>query len=105
HFGDRSYYTFVAPNMFAGSALNLQPDTEYECRFVLTDPDGVSGTAEQTVTIRTRAIPHEAAGGHIYNVYPFGYKGPMQQPGFIGLMTAYYRGSDESDHSNVMPPR
>jgi hypothetical protein len=29
----------------------------------------------------------------------------MEQPGFIGLMTAYYFGSDESDHSNVMPAR
>ncbi len=29
----------------------------------------------------------------------------MQQPGFIGLLTAYYLGSDESDHANVMPPR
>ena len=43
HFGDRSYYTFVAPNMFAGSILNLAPDTAYEARFVLSDPDGVRG--------------------------------------------------------------
>jgi hypothetical protein len=32
HFGDRNYYTFVAPNMFAGSLLNLAPDTAYEAR-------------------------------------------------------------------------
>jgi len=105
HFGERNYYTFVAPNMFAGSILNLQPDTEYECRFVLSDADGVSGKSEQIVTVRTRGVPHAATGGHVYHVYPFGYKGTMQQPGFIGLMTAYYLGSDESDHSNVMPPR
>jgi len=105
HFGDRSYYTFTAPNRFAGSLLNLVPDTAYEARFVLSDPDGVSGKKEVVVTARTRATPAAAAGGHVYHVYPFGYKGPMQQPGFIGLMTAYYLGSDESDHSNVMPPR
>ena len=29
-------------NMFAGSILNLVPDTDYECRFQLSDPDGVS---------------------------------------------------------------
>src|SRR6185436_1173051 len=34
-------------NMFAGSILNLEPDTEYECRYVLSDPDGVGGGKEQ----------------------------------------------------------
>src|SRR5882757_10834793 len=33
-------------NMFAGSILNLQPDTDYECRFQFTDPDGVGGDKE-----------------------------------------------------------
>ena len=33
----------VAPNMFAGSILDLEPDTEYEARFVIADPDGVRG--------------------------------------------------------------
>src|SRR3970282_655445 len=31
----------VAPNMFAGSILDLEPDTAYEARFVISDPDGV----------------------------------------------------------------
>ena len=39
--GDR--LDVVSPNMFAGSILDLEPDTEYEARFVLTDPDGVQG--------------------------------------------------------------
>ena len=105
HFGDRSYYTFTAPNMFSGSILNLQPGALYECRFQLSDPDGVQGKPVQIVTARTRSIPSPTGGGKVYHVYPFGYKGAMQQPGFIGLMTAYYLGSDESDHSNVMPAR
>ena len=105
HFGDRNYYTFVASNMFAGSILNLQPDTAYEARFVMSDPDGVRGKKEVVVQARTRAKPQAPSGGHVYHVYPFGYKGQMQQPGYIGLMTAYYYGSDESDHSNVMPAR
>src|ERR1043166_5847837 len=37
--GDR--LDLVSPNMFAGSILDLEPDTEYEARFVLADPDGV----------------------------------------------------------------
>src|ERR1700704_2558505 len=32
----------VSPNMFAGSILDLEPDTPYEAHFVLTDPDGVT---------------------------------------------------------------
>jgi hypothetical protein len=30
----------ISPNMFAGSILDLDPDTEYECSFELSDPDG-----------------------------------------------------------------
>lgn len=101
----RHYFNYTAPNMFVGSLLDLQPDTEYECRFVLSDPDGVKGRATRTVTVRTREEPEPATGGHVYNVYPFGYKGPKQQPAFTGLLAAYYMGSDESDHSYVMPPR
>ena len=35
-------------NMFAGSILNLEPGTAYECHFVLADPDGLKGEAEKT---------------------------------------------------------
>ena len=103
--GGGHYFKYVAPNMFAGSLLNLEPDTEYECRFVLSDPDGVKGKAKRTVTVRTRAEPEPAAGGHAYQVYPFGYKGTKQEPAFTGLLAAYYMGADESDHSNAFPPR
>ena len=51
---------YTVPNMFSGSILDLEPGTEYECRLVMTDPDGVSGEAEQTVTpqhaLRTAAV-------------------------------------------------
>ena len=92
--GGAHYFSYVAPNMFAGSILDLEPDTEYECRFVLTDPDGVKGKAERTVTVRTRKEPKPAAGGNIYHVYPVGYKGAKQEPAFTGLMAAYYMGAD-----------
>ncbi len=103
--GRNWYYTYDAPNMFAGSILNLEPGTEYECRFILSDPDGVKGDAERTVTVSTRAEPQPAQGGRVYHVYPFGYQGQRQEPAFTGLMAAYYMGADESDHYNVMPPR
>jgi hypothetical protein len=48
---------YTAPNMFAGSIFDLEPGTEYECRFVLIDPDGVGGKKEYLVTVQTRPEP------------------------------------------------
>ena len=39
----------IAPNMFAGSVLDLEPDTAYEARFVMSDPDGVRGDGRRIV--------------------------------------------------------
>ena len=78
--------------MFAGSILDLEPDTAYEARFVLTDPDGVSGpaaNATRTVTVRTRPEPRPAEGGKVYHVYPVGHTGPKTEPAFTGIMCAY----------------
>ena len=81
--GERIYqensWDLVSPNMFAGSMLDLQPDTAYEARFVLSDPDGLRGprsAATRTVTVRTRPEPKPYAGGKVYHVYPLSYKGP-----------------------------
>jgi hypothetical protein len=98
-------FKYTAGNMFAGSILNLDPDTEYECRFILTDPDGVVGTKEKTVTVRTRKEPVPAEGGHVYHVYPVDWQGTKQQPAFTGLMAAYYMGSAHFDYENAFPPR
>jgi hypothetical protein len=40
----------VSPNMFAGSILDLEPDTAYEARFVLSDRDGLAGQNGKSVT-------------------------------------------------------
>jgi len=96
---------YTVPNMFAGSIFDLEPATEYECRFVLSDPDGVEGKAENTVTVRTRFEPKPAEGGKIYHVYPPDYKGEKQQPAFTGLLAAYNTGSSHSDNFNTYPPR
>src|SRR5437016_1110953 len=61
--GDR--LDLISPNMFAGSILDLEPDTEYEARFVMSDPDGVRGQAERTVTVRTRPEPKPSADGSV----------------------------------------
>jgi hypothetical protein len=98
-------FKYRVANMFGGSIFNLEPDTEYECRFTLTDPDGVSGKAVQTVTVRTRKEPMPATGGHVFHVYPVDWKGPKQEPAFTGLMSAYYMGTAHSDYENAFPPR
>src|SRR5579872_3961596 len=85
-------FNYVVPHMFAGSIFDLEPATEYECRFIMSDPDGVSGQAQETVTVRTRPEPMPAAGGNIYHVYPPGFRGQKQEPAFTGLLAAYYTG-------------
>ena len=75
------------PNMFAGSILDLEENTAYEVRLTLSDPDG--GGAVKTVTVKTRAEPMPAAGGHVYHVYPRDWKGPKEVGSFNDLMCAY----------------
>lgn len=97
---------FVAPNVFVGSIFDLEPGTEYDCRFVLSDPDGVSGTRQKIVTVRTRPEPMPAAGGRVYHVYPYENRGPYEQPAFYGLYAAWYDTNGvAADHYNVAPPR
>jgi hypothetical protein len=96
--GERIYqsqgvFDVVSPNMFAGSILDLEPDTEYEARFVMIDPDGITGqngkTLTKTVTVRTRPEPRPYSGGRVFHVYPPTYKGAKVDPSFDGLMCAY----------------
>ena len=96
---------YIVPNGFAGSIFDLEPATEYECRFVMSDPDGIDGKTENTVTVRTRFEPKPAAGGKVYHVYPPGYNGAKLEPAFTGLLAAYYTGAGGSDYFNSWPAR
>jgi hypothetical protein len=96
---------YIVPNMFAGSIFDLEPGTDYECRLVLADPDGVDGKAENIVTVHTRPEPQPAAGGKTYHVYPPGFNGPKQEPAFTGLQAAYYTGGNGADYFNSYPAR
>src|SRR6476619_6149278 len=96
--GERIYQTqgvfdVISPNMFAGSILDLEPDTGYEARFVMSDPDGFIGqnakTVTKTVSVRNRPEPKPYAGGRVFHVYPPNYKGTRIEPAFDGLMCAY----------------
>ncbi|MEZ5355347.1 MAG: hypothetical protein R2762_22150 [Bryobacteraceae bacterium] len=87
---DRESMTYTVPEGFAGSILNLEPATSYECEFTLRDPDGVSGQAQQRVTVATRSEPKPYAGGRVLHVYPPDHQGPREEPSFIGIKAAYY---------------
>src|SRR5437868_458248 len=96
--GERIYqnqgvFDVVSPNMFAGSILDLEPDTEYEARFVMSDADGFVGqngkTVTKTVTVRTRPEPMPYVGGRVFHVYPADYKGTKIEPAFDAVMCAY----------------
>jgi hypothetical protein len=91
---------YTVPDLFAGSIMDLVPDTEYECRFTMKDPDGVEGESVQTVNVRTRAEPKESTQGRILHVYPIDWKGKKEEPSFLGLKAAYY-GSGTGDWSVV----
>lgn len=86
----RNFLEYWTPRMFAGSILDLEENTAYECRFTMTDPDSVSGKSSQQVTVKTRETPKAYTGGRTLHVYPPDYEGPKLEPSFKGLKEAYY---------------
>src|ERR1039457_2947459 len=92
-FQPEGVFDVISPNMFAGSILDLEPDTAYEARFTMSDPDGFAGQAGKlvvkTVTVRTRPEPKPYSGGRLFHVYPPNYSGPKLEPAFDALMCAY----------------
>ena len=107
--GERVYreqyqMSYTVPEGFAGSILNLEPGTSYECEFTLKDPDGVSGAAVERVTVATRSEPQPYAGGRVLHVYPDDHEGPKLEPNFIGLKHAYY-GPGRGDWTSVRTMR
>ncbi len=95
----------LTPNMFAGSILDLEPDTPYEVRLTASDLDGVAGEATKTVTVRTRPEPVPASGGRVFHVYPHGFTGTRAEPSFEGLMCAYNYTCAGTDWATAGRPR
>ncbi len=95
---------YTVPDGFAGSILNLQPGTEYECEFKLSDPDGATGQSTHTVKVRTRTEPQPFAGGRTLHVYAPGHQGAKLEPNFTSLLEAYY-GAGLGDWSVVWERR
>ena len=95
----------IVPNMFAGSVLDLKPDTDYEARFEISDPDGVAGDPTRLALVRTRAEPEPYAGGRVFHVYTHGYSGKKLEPSFEGLMCAYNQWCAGTDWATSGRPR
>ena len=89
-FRERENLDYTVPDGFAGSILNLEPGTEYECRFKLADPDGTSGETEHVVRVSTRTEPMPYEGGRVLHVYPPDHEGDKLEPHFTSLLQAYY---------------
>lgn len=104
-YGHDQRWVYTTGDMFAGSIFNLEPSTSYECRFLMSDPDGVDGETEQRAVVQTRAEPRPYEDGRIYHVYPPGYEGPKESPSFTGLNEAYYGGGNLGDWWLVPEPR
>ena len=83
-------WNFTTENMFAGSIFDLKPATEYECRIVISDPDGVEGLSEKTIKLKTRVKPEVNISGEVRHVYPENWTGEREEPSYDGLLHAYY---------------
>ncbi|MBI4907964.1 MAG: hypothetical protein HY820_30340 [Acidobacteria bacterium] len=100
----RENLDYTVPEGFAGSILNLQPGTEYECSFEMTDPDGASGQTRQTAKVKTRTEPKPYGGGRTLHVYGPDHQGPKLEPNFTSVLQAYY-GAGLGDWSVVWERR
>ncbi|MEX2231374.1 MAG: right-handed parallel beta-helix repeat-containing protein [Cyclobacteriaceae bacterium] len=59
---------FKWQNKHSGSIFDVTPDTPYEIKLTLNDPDG--GSSEKTVEVRTRPEPIISAGAEIIEMAP-----------------------------------
>lgn len=89
-FRAREHLDYTVPNGFAGNILNLKPGTEYECKFEMSDPDGIKGKSRQIVNVTTRTEPQSYSGGRTLHVYPADFDGPREEPSYTGILQAYY---------------
>ena len=95
----------VAPDMFAGSVLDLQPDTAYEVRLALSNPDGTKAIAERTLlrahARRAAALCRRARLSRL----SARLQGRKIEPAFEGLMCAYNFWCAGTDWATAGRPR
>jgi len=60
--------TGLSPEGFAGMQTGLTPNTRYQFKVVLTDPDGIIGESEQIIALSTRAVPNQTDSSRLIQV-------------------------------------
>ncbi|NIP28584.1 MAG: hypothetical protein GWN67_28025, partial [Phycisphaerae bacterium] len=102
---NQRYGPYRTGNMFAGSVLFLEPATEYEVRFIMSDPDGGAPPKPKIVTAATRAEPRAYKGGRTIEATPEkGLMAAIEQtkPGDLILLHAgVYKGPFELSKSGT----
>jgi hypothetical protein len=78
---------FTWKNKLSGSLFGLRPNTGYEIRLILEDPDG--GQAEETVYAKTRPVPAITAGTRIITIQPGVYHNLVTENGTPEHPVAY----------------
>ena len=73
-------------NKHSGSIFDLQPDTKYEIRVCLHDPDG--GDAERTLRVQTRPVPEAMENAPVKYAHPGNFEeiAANAKPGDIILL-------------------
>lgn len=79
---------FTWPDKLAGSLFHLAPDTPYEIRVALADPDG--GGETRALTARTRPVPAIPPGAVVVDV-PAGSHGVLNPPSGTAASPRVYR--------------
>jgi hypothetical protein len=104
--GDGQHFNrYVAPNMFAGSILNLEPEAPSTRPVRALRPgwrprsEGEDGDSSNAPRAAARS------GGARLSRLSLRLQRNATATGIHGLLAAYYLGSDQSDHSREMPPR
>ncbi|MEZ5363590.1 MAG: hypothetical protein R2748_14925 [Bryobacterales bacterium] len=103
-FRTREHLDYTVLDGFAGSILNVEPGTEYECRLQLSDPDGATGKTDYVVRVKTRSEPQPYEGGRTLHVYAPAWEGEKIEPSFTSVLQAYY-GAGLGDWSVVWEQR
>lgn len=90
----------------ATSLFNLKPSADYSVRVTLVDPDGVTGSATQTATLRTRGAPSLPTPKRVRWVGPAGRDaagaGATKADPFKSIAFAF-NGAQPGDEIRVLP--
>jgi len=90
---------FTWKNKHSGSIFNLEPDTEYEIKLTLKDPDG--GNAERHTSAKTRAVPEVTQDMEVVEIAPGQYDTLFTKSGTKEKPVVYRCSSGEASYEYI----